>query len=257
VKIVDVETDEVVGTFNAPGNRINWFAWSGDGEHLATSHSSDEGGIVTVVDRSGLVQATIERPGVFIPSMAFDATGTRLAIAVNGRSRFDPELDKLQIWDWGGGNVVDVLDVVAVKVLSSPTTNTWVTTTFNGSNIDVWDATTGDHLQELSGHTGIVRDIVANANGTRIATASDDGTARIWNPATGVQVQVLTSQQDLTGVAIDMTGSRLATMDSDGIVRVWALDRDELTVIAKTRVTRQLDDLECRQYLHVDRCDQA
>ena len=257
VRIVDMETDEVVGTFDQSAKWLDTLAWSGDGEHLAIAYGSDEGSAVAVVDPAGRVQATIDQPGFYVPSIAFDASGTRLAVAKNGRSRFDPERDKLEVWDWEQGSVVGVLDVVAVQVRSDRLTDTWVTTTFNGANIDLWDAPTGEHIKELAGHTGIVRDIKVSSDGTRIVTASDDGTARVWDPATGVQTQVLTSTQDLTAVAIDTQATKLATMDSDGIVRIWALDLDDLIAIAETRVTRELDDLECRQYLHVDRCDQA
>jgi hypothetical protein len=34
------------------------------------------------------------------------------------------------------------------------------------------------------------------------------------------------------------------------LVRVWALDLDVLIDIARTKVTRELTDDECRQYLH-------
>ena len=257
VTIVDMESDEVVGTVSRRDRWLDHLAWSQDGEHLAVAFGSDDGSTVAVVDRSGRVLATLDQPGFYVPSTAFDSTGTHLAVAVNGRSRFDPERDKLQIWDWQRGRMMQQLDVVAVNVRFDVVSNSWVTTTFNGSNIDLWDASTGEHIEEFAGHTGLIRDITVSSAGNRIATASDDGTARVWDVATGVQLQVLTSPQDLTAVAIDATGTKLATMDSDGVVRVWVLDLDELTAIAKTRVTRTLDDFECRQYLHVDRCDQA
>ena len=53
-------------------------------------------------------------------------------------------------------------------------------------------------------------------------------------------------------------GSTLASVgDNDGISRVWALDLDDLIAIAERRLTRTLNDAECRQYLHVDRCSDA
>jgi hypothetical protein len=35
---------------------------------------------------------------------------------------------------------------------------------------------------------------------------------------------------------------------------VWALDLDDLIAIAHDKLTRELSDEECRQYLHVDAC---
>ena len=49
-------------------------------------------------------------------------------------------------------------------------------------------------------------------------------------------------------------GSMLASAGLDGLVRVWALDLDDLIDIARTKVTRELTDDECRQYLHEAGC---
>jgi WD40 repeat protein len=144
--------------------------------------------------------------------------------------------------------------VVAITVASSPATKTWITTTFNGSNLDVWDAESGDHLTEMAGHTGIVYALAVNADGSRIATGSDDGTVRIWDPRSGVQLQKLTPESGIIDVALDPAGTRAATTGDDGRVTIWALDVGELRQIAESRLTRRLDDLECRQYLHLQRC---
>jgi WD40 repeat protein len=54
--------------------------------------------------------------------------------------------------------------------------------------------------------------------------------------------------------AFSPDGTRLASLTYDGVVRVWTLDLDELVEIAQRRVTRDLTDAECRQYLHLDTC---
>jgi hypothetical protein len=58
-------------------------------------------------------------------------------------------------------------------------------------------------------------------------------------------------------VSFNRDGSQLASVGVEGVVRIWALDLDELIDIARSRLTRQLTDAECRQYLHASRCPDA
>ena len=47
---------------------------------------------------------------------------------------------------------------------------------------------------------------------------------------------------------------RLIANGLDGSLRAYALDLDELTNLAESRVTRTLTEDECQQYLHMDSC---
>jgi WD40 repeat protein len=46
-------------------------------------------------------------------------------------------------------------------------------------NVEVWDATTGERVASLAGHTGAVHDLTFDADGSRLATVSADGTTRL------------------------------------------------------------------------------
>ena len=48
----------------------------------------------------------------------------------------------------------------------------------------IWDAELGTQLLELKGHRNTVRSAAFNADGTRIVTASDDQTAKVWDAQT-------------------------------------------------------------------------
>jgi len=47
--------------------------------------------------------------------------------------------------------------------------------------VRLWNATTGKELFVVGTHTKAVRTIVFNSTGTRLLTASDDGSAKVWD----------------------------------------------------------------------------
>ena len=57
--------------------------------------------------------------------------------------------------------------------------------------IDIRDARTGESLRTYRGHEIDLTDVVFNHDGSLLATAGDDGAARIWDPLTGEQLQAM------------------------------------------------------------------
>lgn len=58
----------------------------------------------------------------------------------------------------------------------------------------------------------------------------------------------------MTSVAFSPDGSELATAGFEGRARIWILDLDELVTLARSRLTRDLTQEECREFLHVESC---
>ncbi|MGQ0604202.1 MAG: nSTAND1 domain-containing NTPase, partial [Anaerolineales bacterium] len=75
----------------------------------------------------------------------------------------------------------------------------------------------------LTGHTGDVTGIAFSPDGTRLATASDDQTARVWDATTGHELLTLSGHTaPVYGIAFSPDGRRLATTSADQTARVWA-----------------------------------
>ncbi|HZM65486.1 MAG TPA: NB-ARC domain-containing protein [Nakamurella sp.] len=78
----------------------------------------------------------------------------------------------------------------------------------------------------LTGHTGGVRALAAAPDGSWLASADQDGTVRIWDPATGTVTHTLTGH---TGGVLALPaapdGSWLASAGNDRTVRIWELSR--------------------------------
>jgi WD40 repeat protein len=71
-------------------------------------------------------------------------------------------------------------------------------------------------------HRDRIGALAFSPDGTRLASASDDFTARVWDVATGAQTAVLEGHTSkVLGVAFSPGGARVVTTSADGTVRQW------------------------------------
>lgn len=79
----------------------------------------------------------------------------------------------------------------------------------------------------LLGHGGTVAALAFAPSGGTLASASWDGTVRLWDVASGAEVATFTHGAEVNGVALSPDGGRIAaggmnpTGGGDGLVRVW------------------------------------
>ncbi|MFS0513178.1 hypothetical protein ACEYW6_00330 [Nostoc sp. UIC 10607] len=77
---------------------------------------------------------------------------------------------------------------------------------------------------QFQGHQDIVRGVSFSPDGKTIATASQDGTARLWT-LNGQLLQELKGHQDIVrGVSFSPDGKTIATASSDNTARLWTLN---------------------------------
>jgi WD40 repeat protein/class 3 adenylate cyclase len=130
-----------------------------------------------------------------------------------------------------------------------------VVTASGDGTAKIWDLESRRELVTLRGHSGPVLGVSVTPNGTRVATSSADGTAKLWDAASGRELLTLFGHDRLVHtVKISSDGRLLATASGDGTVALHLLPIDELRRLARERVTRNLTQDECRQYLHVEKC---
>jgi WD40 repeat protein/class 3 adenylate cyclase len=241
----DPRTGDLVFEFRGR-DELTGIDWSPDGHLLAT----DLGGGITVFDATGKRLLPLAEPGGFgVETGVFSPDGGLFATAGRGRS---PTESNLTIWDAETGRAVRKIptDTQHFALAFDPSGASLAAARGDGF-VNVFDVDGGERLLRFPASEGPVDAVAYSPDGETIATAGDDGTVRLFDARRGTQLLNLPAHRYLvTGLGFNPDGTRLLSASPDGVVRVWALDLDDLIRIARTEVTRDLSDDECRQYLH-------
>jgi WD40 repeat protein/serine/threonine protein kinase len=151
------------------------------------------------------------------------------------------------VWERETGQVRSVIDRHAGEATgaSFSTDGGLILTSSADGTARVWDASglwaknnadTVKVVQEkiLKGHRGSVLSATFSADSSSIVTTSEDGTAIVWDAASGDQLYTLAGHTAaVTAAAFSPTGDRVVTASNDGTVKIWdarrvTVDADDL-----------------------------
>ena len=96
--------------------------------------------------------------------------------------------------------------------------------------ISIWDVRNRDdvrHVRTLRGHTDAVDSVAWSPNGQTLASASRDGTLRLWDPNNGINFAMLRGHTGkINSLVWSPDGRLLASRSDDGTVRIWDMDTE-------------------------------
>jgi WD40 repeat protein len=194
------------------------FSWDG---HRVASSSAD--GTVRVWNTStGLEQRRLGHDNG-ATAAAFSRDGTWMATATGDGA--------VHIWDLETGTESRTLygHTASVHDLAISTDGLLATAGLDFT-VRLWSGRTGDSLRVIAEHTDQVLSVAFSPDGTRLVTASDDQTARVWDtglrnrdPGSGFLVGklLLRPGADVATAAFSPSGDRVVTASRDSTATIW------------------------------------
>lgn len=201
---------------------------SPDDSWVATiSHKSAE-----ISDMAGRRRHHLGGHGGLLLALLISPDGTWIATASADRT--------VRIWDTATGETTATLlgHRGSVQALAVSTDGTRLASASADRTVRIWDPATGECTATLTGHTGqvqVVNGIAVSPDRAWVAmtaqdgvvqvllaTSGEDGTVRLWNPATGECTATLVGHTGrVTALAVAPDGTWIASASTDGTVRVW------------------------------------
>ena len=103
------------------------------------------------------------------------------------------------------------------------------------TEVDVWDAATGEKRATLRGHSGDVTSAVFSPDSRSILTTSTDGTARLWDVATGETRRILRGHRHVVRTGrFSPNGKWMVTASKDGTCRIWSAETGQEWMMLST-----------------------
>jgi WD40 repeat protein len=107
------------------------------------------------------------------------------------------------------------------KLLAGAAYATRIADVDHAKGVWVWEAATGKRVSLLKGHTSWLNEVTFCPDGKRLASASQDGTARVWDAATGRELLTFRGHKEYVAcLAFSPDGKRIASAVRDD-VKVW------------------------------------
>ena len=212
VRLWDAETGTHIATLERHTSWVSSVAFSPDGETLASGSYDGTVRLWDVATRTH--SATFKEPSGSVKSVAFSPEGTTLASVGSGGTvrLWEVETGSASTLAEGHNNWINV-------VAFSPDGATLAS---DGSmNVELWDVETGAHTATLEGHTRRINAVGFSPDGTILASGHSDGTVKLWEAATGSEIESLETQGWVSDLAFSPDGTMVASGHGNGTARLW------------------------------------
>jgi WD40 repeat protein len=215
---------------------LHVLAFSPDGRHLV---SGGRDGVLRIWNPGSGESRVLHTHRQDVTAVAFSPDGRFLASGSMDHTAWLQRLDPSsgQPVEGSPGKRLDMGALGILRLRFSPDGRELFVLSMGDFTVRRWDAETGAPLNGLAGHFNHVVHMSFSPEGQRLATASLDGTARVWDLRSGESRVLRADNTAALQVVFSRDGRYVVTAGQDGTVRAW---REDLP----------LDALELRARLH-------
>ncbi len=211
-RVWDANTGQLLSTLTGHNQAVVSVDWSPDGAHIVTGSFYDTNDLRVWDATTYQVIAARETGTIFEVSWSPNSTKVMTAL----------ENGFVVIYDIDLGNPLGFAEInsAALTARWSPDGSQIAIGDYDGQ-IHIWNTSTYDPINTLSGHTDRVEAIAYRPDGSVLASASHDGTIRIWD-ITSNQTVVTYSKPAIftTSIAWSPDGTQLAYGGENGTVEI-------------------------------------
>ena len=237
IKIWSTNTGECLLTIRGIIDNVISVAWSPDGTKIVSGfrvNTTKTMKIWSTIDGKCLKTIHHQRYASISILFAWSPDGTNIVSVYLDRT--------IRVWSVDNGECLLTLrghTSIIMSLAWSPDSSKIVSGS-RDKTIKIWSVTNGKCLKTIEGYTGhlmsygrlmsdghseSINCVAWSPDGTKIASASDDATIKIWSVMDGKCLKTLKGHtRAITSVAWFPDGSKIISASNDGTIRVWSLE---------------------------------
>lgn len=212
-------TGKQEGQTHDHNTRITTMAVDAEGKRLATGGSTD--GYVFIIEiATNDIQLLIPgaTQGCTVETLAFVPNSTMLAVAgIDWKS--SGQEGCICLWDLAKPAKVNSAPVAGTALAPHPQGKQLAVATLNES-ICIYSLPELSLQMELQGHAGLVTALAYTSDGTKLLSSGDDGTVRVWETATGKELQLCETDVSIRDLSISADGRFVYTANANATAYV-------------------------------------